>query len=428
MVLEGVHKEILKSRPEFIEWFVGLCEAESNFLIRIRKNEKGAVSGFEFVFRIYLHRDDRKTLEFIKNTLGCGRLNAEREVLVFTISQLSDIESVLIPIFEKFPLNTTKYLDYLDFKKAFFMFKSLRSLKNNELSLLEINSSIIELKDGMNTKRMNFSLPDYHSVRITGNYLIGLLEGDGSFYLNKHDLSVRVSLVTTTVNRIVLERIREFILSLLDEHSYLLGSTTKLISINDKKVVKNNQKPFSILEISQIDFICNILIPYFDSIEFRTKKFQDYLDFKTIAFLILEGKYLTDKGKELIIKLGNTMNNNRLSTNSNPVVLDETFKSVLSNLIKSEPLIHIDSEGRAMIISNKKYIRSTYIIKVYFLNGSFNYFTNGISCAKFLHISNNTVTQRLNDGKPVKNKEGLVVAQCIKRIKVYSSLKSNSYK
>lgn len=58
MVLEGVHKEILKSRPEFIEWFVGLCEAESNFLIRIRKNEKGAVSGFEFIFRIYLHRDD----------------------------------------------------------------------------------------------------------------------------------------------------------------------------------------------------------------------------------------------------------------------------------------------------------------------------------------------------------------------------------
>lgn len=428
MVLEGVDKEIPEPRQEFIEWFVGLSEAESNFSIRIRRNVNGAVSGFEFIFRIHLHRDDRKTLEYIQNTLGCGRLNAEREVLVYTISQLSDVESVLIPIFEKFPLNTSKYLDYLDFKKAFFMFKSLRSLNNKELSLLEINSRIIELKDSMNTKRINFTLPKYHSVRITGNYLIGLLEGDGSFYLNKRDLTVRVSLVTATVNRIVLEKIREFILSLLDEHSYLLGSTTKLISINDRKVVKNNQKPFSVLEISQIDFICNILIPYFDSIEFRTKKYQDYLDFKTIAFLILEGKYLTDEGKELIIKLGDTMNNNRLSTNSNPVVLDETFKSELSNLIKSEPLIHIDSEGRAMIISNKKYIRSTYIIKAYFLNGSFNYFSNGISCAKFLYISNNTVTQRLNDGKPVKNKEGLVIAQCIKRIKVYSSLKSNSYK
>jgi len=145
-----------------------------------------------------------------------------------------------------------------------------------------------------------------------------------------------------------------------------------------KKKTKSNYKPISILEISQIDFICNILIPYFDSIEFRTKKFKDYLDFKTIAFLILEGKYLTKRGKELIIKLGDTVNNNRLSSNSNPLIMDETTKSELDFLIKSEPLIHIDYEGRAKIIYENKYIRSTYIIKVYFLNGSFNYFTNGV--------------------------------------------------
>ena len=64
-----------------------------------------------------------------------------------------------------------------------------------------------------------------------------------------------------------------------------------------------------------------------------------------------------------------------------------------------------------MIITEKKYIRSTYIIKVCLLNGLVNYFTSGISCAKFLHVSNDSITKRLNDGKPVKNKEGLVVAQ-----------------
>ena len=223
------------------------------------------------------------------------------------------------------------------------------------------------------------------------------------------------------MNRLVLEKIREFILSLLDEHSYMLGSTTKLINISNKKT-QSGHRPISILEISQIDFICNVLIPYFDSLEFRTKKYQDYLDFKTIALLILEGKYLTNTGKELIIKLGDSMNNNILSTNLNPFILDDTTKSELNLLIKSDPLINIDSEGRAMIIAEKKYIRSTYVIKVYLLNGSVNYFTSGISCAKFLHVSNDSITKRLNDGKPVKNKEGLVV-QCIKRIKVYSSLK-----
>ena len=106
----------------------------------------------------------------------------------------------------------------------------------------------------MNDKRINFVLPEFHSIRITGNYLVGLLEGDGSFYLNKHDMSVRVSLVTISVNRLVLEKIREYLLSLLDEPSYILSSTTKLINIYEKKH-KINQKPVSILEIYQIDFI-----------------------------------------------------------------------------------------------------------------------------------------------------------------------------
>lgn len=129
----------MKDRISFIEWFVGLCEAESNFLIRIRRNEKKEVSGFEFIFRIALHKDDKKVIEYIKDVLGSGRLNTERSTLVFTISKLSDIETILIPLFDEFPLNTTKYLDYLNFKKAFFIFRN----RESTLSLQD-SSSIIK--------------------------------------------------------------------------------------------------------------------------------------------------------------------------------------------------------------------------------------------------------------------------------------------
>ena len=64
---------------------------------------------------------------------------------------------------------------------------------------------------------------------------MGLLEGDGSFYFNKQDMTVRVSLVTTTPNKVFLEKIREFLLNHLDEYSGILGSCTKLINIIDKK-------------------------------------------------------------------------------------------------------------------------------------------------------------------------------------------------
>lgn len=113
------------------------------------------------------------------------------------------------------------------------------------------------------------------------------------------------------------------------------------------------------------------------------------------------------------------MNSSRLSTNPNPIILDNKTKLELKKLINSEPLIHIDEEGRAKIIAEKKYVRSTYIIKTEYLNGTISYFTNGVSCAKSLHISNNTVTARLNDGKPVKNQDNVIVALSLKRLRAY---------
>lgn len=47
-------------------------------------------------------------------------------------------------MFEQFPLNTTKHLDYLAFKKAFFMFLNR---KTSELNKQDLYSEIIELKN-----------------------------------------------------------------------------------------------------------------------------------------------------------------------------------------------------------------------------------------------------------------------------------------
>lgn len=134
----------------------------------------------------------------------------------------------MIPLFEQFPLNSTKLLDYLAFKKAFFMFLNRKSCELNKPDLYQ---KILELKDSMNAKRVSYVLPLGHEIRITGNYLVGLLEGDGSFYFNKQDPTVRVTLVTTTPNRVLLEKIREFLISHLDEYSGMLASCTKLINI-----------------------------------------------------------------------------------------------------------------------------------------------------------------------------------------------------
>jgi len=69
----------------------------------------------------------------------------------------------------------------------------------------------------------------------------------------------------------------------------------------------------------------------------------------------LDGKHLSKYGKLLIDKLAGTMNNNRLST-SKKISLDSdlNFKLELELLEKSKPLIKIDSEGRALVLSEQK--------------------------------------------------------------------------
>lgn len=313
---------------------------------------------------------------------------------------------------------TKKYLDFLSFKESFVLFKKRKMDKQNKHLY---NIKILELKSNMNDQRVNFFIPKNH-VKITANYLLGYIEGDGSFYFNKNDNTVRIALITLTKDRIILEKIKEFLLNDLDKNSQFLAKNTKLIFINNKKVLKN-RKPITILEISQIDYICNCLILFFDKLKFKTKKYLDYLDFRKIAFLLLDGKHLSLKGKKLIVELAETMNNKRLSTYSNKSsIYNLNLKSELELLEKSEPLIKIDSEGRAMIISEKKWIRSTLIIEANLPDGKIKYFPTGVSCAKFFSVSSTTITRRLNDKKSLVSKENNLLAFSLNRIKVYTKI------
>jgi hypothetical protein len=64
-----------------------------------------------------LHIDDRPLLQYIKTQLGCGIIedNKDNTASYFIVTDTSDIKSTLLPIFDSFSLNTTKYLDYLSF-------------------------------------------------------------------------------------------------------------------------------------------------------------------------------------------------------------------------------------------------------------------------------------------------------------------------
>ena len=73
------------------------------------------------MFVIELHIDDVDVLEFIKDKLGIGNVRLTKNKCVFAVTDRNGI-SKLISIFDKYNLNSTKYLDYLNFKIRVFTY------------------------------------------------------------------------------------------------------------------------------------------------------------------------------------------------------------------------------------------------------------------------------------------------------------------
>jgi hypothetical protein len=73
--------------------------------------------------------------------LGVGYITKDGKKLQFFIRDRKNIESVLIPIFDKYPLLTTKYFDYIKLKKVLYI------LNDNDISKKDKDIEIQKLKD-----------------------------------------------------------------------------------------------------------------------------------------------------------------------------------------------------------------------------------------------------------------------------------------
>ncbi|CBX89978.1 hypothetical protein LEMA_P123960.1 [Plenodomus lingam JN3] len=87
-----------------------------------------------FRFKIYLHIDDVEVLNTIKSNLN----------------NYEEIKNIICPIFNAFPLHTSKRLDFENFSQAVF-------IKDNKQLSDAGMSKIVSLKNTMNTKREIFT-------------------------------------------------------------------------------------------------------------------------------------------------------------------------------------------------------------------------------------------------------------------------------
>lgn len=406
--LQSIYKDLLKPKSkmhfstnnnlnvEFYKWFSGFTDAEGTFMI------VSLAKGFCFKFSIGLHVDDLNVLNSIKDKLGIGNIYISNNTCHLNVTKKDDMLK-LINIFDIYLLNSTKRFDYLDFKKAYSLYHDRDKLTQ------ELINQILDIKNNMNNssggrKNLEISLLSLgntggYEFNISKEWLLGFIEGDGSFSLSRKTMEPVFSIKLSESQLFLLNAIKEYLKNNLGLETYSLNKLgySSVISIGKGKAV-NNSKPLATLTIKNTHFLNNVFIPFFDENKFISKKGLDFKDFKIICHAIFIGAYRRERIKGLLIKLSMTMNNFRLSTYEGEKV-KISLAEIHEILDASETIVHL-SDGRELDINTKKLIHrrsSSSIFEILKPSGEILIKPNLAESAKEIGVGFNTLKRQLDN-------------------------------
>lgn len=260
----------------------------------------------------------------------------------------------------------------------------------------------------MNNKRSDFVLSMSESskrIRITPYWLLGFVEGEGSFYITKNkNYRVCFSLGQSSKDLTLIKEIKNFFKKLPGEFKGIHDYDNVVNFTLGKK--SEHQHDSLILLIQSKHYITNVLIPLFDSMIWISKKELDYKDWKSVLNLKQLGQHYSKKGVKVLDQILSQMNNKRLSSNKHDVVVDRKLLQIeIDKLLSAPSNFEIKENGRIFIKSLNRYHSEGISIKVQ-LEGEnglvLNTFDCMTSCAKFLGISSSTVYRKLQNNKAVR--------------------------
>jgi hypothetical protein len=113
-------------------WIAGITDGEGSFLLawergKIRNERHQPKDRGSAMFRLALRTDDRDTLYKIQYLLGCGWITDSspnkstanaKPTSLFCVSKAAELLNVVVPWFERYPLQAKKQRDFLIWKQG----------------------------------------------------------------------------------------------------------------------------------------------------------------------------------------------------------------------------------------------------------------------------------------------------------------------
>ena len=409
--------DFFKNNPDdFLDWLRGITDAEGCFYIAKKYNLNRDKVRFDFYFKITLHVDDREALEFIHKILKIGRVhkNSEGDEFNFIVSKQEDVAKIIV-IFDKHVLNTSKYLNYRDWRKAFLLYKNRNNLDD------KLVNEILKIKEQMNNNRSDYTFPAEHEISISSYWLLGFVEGEGSFNVTRKKLEPAFVIALNYKESPVIYKIREFLLENLgfDYYSKWKIENSSLLAIYFKDARSKTKRVVRII-IRNIQILNNYLVPFFNKMNFITRKGLDFSDFKLVCRIIYGGGHKDKTINDLMLKLINNMNNNRLSTSKKLKYKSELTNNELTLLNSVSSTYKYLPDGS--IINRKTGIVLT-VICIYIIslsNGEDKIIATREEVARELNINVNTLSNKFK-----LHREGVKINDSfVKRVRIFGGSQS----
>lgn len=177
----------------FEQWLVGFTDGDGSFSITRQGRKAG------LYFKLSQSSYNLRVLHYIKKRLGRGSIFRDKHGnCEFRIRDINTIREVIIPIFNRYPLITSKHFNFLLFSRACDI------ILDSSLSIVQRNSALDDLKK--QTLPNGYVSP--YVQNMTKSWLVGFTEAEGSFYLiSKSNTLVHVFEIVQKLDKVVLEKI-----------------------------------------------------------------------------------------------------------------------------------------------------------------------------------------------------------------------------
>lgn len=255
------------------------------------------------MFSITLHAKDINLLNRIRDFFGVGNVNIYGDKAFYRVDSRENLQNIIIPHFEKYPLITQKASDLILFKEV------LNLVYNNKLTL-ELFQTILNIKASHN-KGLSKELWDLFpqtcavlrplvpSLDIKNpNWITGFTDGDGCFF---------VKISKSSQSKIGYKTSLDFNIRQHGRDVLLLRSLIKFLNCGNIYETSNVAE----LRVSKFLYIQDIIIPFFKAYPLQSHKNKNFADFILVSKMIENKEHLTTQGLEKIPEIKAGINTGR---------------------------------------------------------------------------------------------------------------------